>query len=1267
MLVLAEIAALYAAETGARPAPEPPALQYADFARWQRALPGTDEGRRQLAHWIERLADAPPMPDLPADRPRPAWPTGRGGQVTIALDRELTGELRALALQRGATVFTTMLAAFAALLHGRTGARDLVIGSGLANRRLPETHALIGMLVNTVALRIDAAGDPSAGELVDRVLASVLDAQEHQELPFEAVVQAVAPRRSAGRSPLYQTLFSFHDTPLPDLDAGGLRITPDETRPNGSAKADVNVVVVHRDGALQVLWEYSSDLFEPETAAAMAADYVALLRSFVARPGEPLSAHAGAAPPAHAYERDGTIAGVFADRVAEAPDAVALEWDGGALTYAELDAAADALARRLVAAGAGTGSRVGVCLERSGAMVVALLAALKAGAAYVPLDPGWPAPRLAALCDEADLAAVVTDMRVAARLPGRIAVLTPDAAPGAPTPDLALPAGRHGDAAYVMFTSGSTGEPKGVEVDQRAVLRLVRAADYVRLDSEQVILGLAPLTFDASTFEIWGALLNGGRLALAPAGTLSAAEIAEAMARHGVTTLWLTAGLFAAFVDVEPGALRGVRQLLAGGDVLSADHVERALALLPPGGVLVNGYGPTENTTFTCVHVMRPGEPVARPVPIGRPIPHTTVFVLDAGGEPADEGELWIGGDGLARGYLGAPDLTAERFVEHARHGRLYRSGDRVRRRPDGALDFLGRADRQVKVRGFRVEPAEVEAALERHPAVRDAVVVARGRAAEDRRLVAYVTGDELPADPAALLRAFLAEHVPRHLVPSAFVWLARLPLTPNGKVDRDALPEPAARAGGSGGGERLPAGGDAAEEAVAAVFAEVLGVPVGPGDDFFELGGHSLLAVQLFARIEARTGARLPLATIFAAPTVAGVAGAVRRARGDAAPTVTGAVRRARGVTAPVVRTASLIELSADGDRPPFFAVTAGDGNAVGFGALSRRLAGRRPFYALQPRGLDGRAPLLRTVEAMARAYEAEIRAVAPHGPYLLGGRCLGGIVAFELARRLSRGDEVGMVAVLDSLGPYWQPRSLTGAIAYDEVVNLCRLRARAAGLDLAGAALAAWLAEPADGASPPLNRYLHEAYRARPDVQRAFPDVTGADAIRIVDWAWITGREEMGLQPALLPAPTGAATKYVPQRESRRARFAARAGTALPDALDVALRGRSRRLALRRDERLATIAREAAARYRAGAYAGTVTLMRTAQYEENVEIARWHGIDRATIDEIPILGSHRSMLREPDVGSLAAALDGAIERALQASRTVNVPSGPAVASAAR
>jgi amino acid adenylation domain-containing protein len=862
------------------------------------------------------------------------------------------------------------------------------------------------------------------------------------------------------------------------------------------------------------------------------------------------------------------------------------------------------------------------------------------GGAYVPLDPAFPAPRLGLIAADAELALVCTESRFVGRLPDDVRLLCLDE-PG-PEP-LAEPAGRvpcpagPTDLAYVAYTSGSTGAPKGVQVTQRAVLRLVRGADYVELGRDQTLLALAPLSFDASTFEIWGALLNGGRLALAPAGSLSPYEIAAAVKRHHVTTLWLTAGLFHRFVELEPEAVGQLRQLVAGGDVLSPAHVRRALSLLPADGVLVNGYGPTEGTTFSCCHRMRPGDDVPALVPIGRPIANTTVHVLDDHGERLPVGvvgELCIGGDGVARGYLKRPELTAERFVPDPFRGdgaRLYRTGDLVRWRRDGMLEFLGRRDDQVKVRGFRIEPGEVEAELAHHPGVREAVVVARGDGADERRLVAYLAGDGLDR---AELRAYLSARVPAHLVPSAWVMLDRLPLTQSGKVDRAALPEPSP---GSARSRAVLA--DDLERTVAAIFEEVLEVgSVGPGDDFFDLGGHSLLAVRLFALIEDRLGSRLPLATIFDAPTVEGIAGAARRKR----------ERR---------RWSSLVPVASTGERPPFFAATAGDGNSVGFAALARALPAHQPFYALQPRGLDGRARLHTSVEAMARHYVRELRQIQAEGPYLLGGRCLGGLVAFEMARRLTdAGQKVALVGVFDSLGPHWEPRRITPDLFYDDVLNMCRLRARREGVEAAelGAPeqvelFVDWLRQPAPGVGEPVNRYVHEAYLQRLDVQAAYPEVPGADAMRLVDWAWISGRSEMGLQAQLLPELSPAAHELAHPTQGSASRERARAAaSSAADLVDVAMRGRSRRLATRRDRRLGEIANRAASRYRAGSYAGTVSLLRTAEFLDNIELARWHGVVGARVEEHVVLGSHRSMLRAPDVASLAATLDRCIATAL-------------------
>jgi acyl carrier protein len=475
---------------------------------------------------------------------------------------------------------------------------------------------------------------------------------------------------------------------------------------------------------------------------------------------------------------------------------------------------------------------------------------------------------------------------------------------------------------------------------------------------------------------------------------------------------------------------------------------------------------------------------------------------------------------------------------------------------------------------------------------------------------------------------------VPAHLVPSAWVVLDRLPLTSSGKVDRSALPEP------EPGRAVAPAPlADEVERAVAEIFAEVLELhSVGPGDDFFDLGGHSLLAVRLFARIEERLGPRLPLATIFDAPTVEGIAAAAR-----------GKAKRQRW--------SSLIPVSSAGSRPPFLAATAGDGNSVGFAALARSLPAHQPFYALQPRGLDGRAPLHVTVEAMAGHYIDELRHIQAEGPYLLGGRCLGGLIAFEMARQLTAADrEVALIAVFDSLGPRWEPRRVTPDLLYDEVMNLCRLRAAREG-EPAVASIDTpervdrfldWLREPAPEAGEPVNRYLYEAYIARPDVQEAYPEIAGGDAIHLVDWAWISGRSEMGLQERLLPEPSPAAN--APRRNgwSRLASVRARAASRGPDFLDVALRGRSRRLTARRDRRLGEIAVEAAARYHAGAYYGRITLLRSAEFLDNIEIARWHGVAGAEIEEHLVLGSHRSMLRDPDAASLAMTLDRCIQNAL-------------------
>jgi amino acid adenylation domain-containing protein len=1275
-LFLRELASLYRAELeGEEIASQPPEVQYRDFAAWQRELPSSEHGRRTLEHWREQLSEPPAPLELPFDRPRPLRQTYRGHTLRLTLPASLAEGLRTRARACGATPFMVMLATYAVLLARYGGAQEeLVVGSGLANRRTLASEQLIGMIVNTVALRLELRGDPTVQELVERVRASALDAHAYQDIPFEQVVEHLAPVRSANTAPLYQTLFSFHDAPVQTLSLPGATLIPRDALPNGSAKADLSVIVVNRSSkpttgatptgyehlaeeGLTVVWEYNSDLFEQSTAEGMLGHFRGLLEQFAANGDQRIASlkledehqleHRFAGP-ASAYERTATVAELFQARAAETPHAISVSFDGETLSYTRLERWSNRLAHRLRAWGVGRGSRVAVCMDRSLEMIVALLAVVKAGGAYVPLDPEDPSERLLQHMQALQISLVLTLGRHRNQVPGPVANLIcveddldlareSDLPPSSQTTAL--------DPAYVMFTSGSTGAPKGVEVTHRAIARLVRDPDYVKLGPQETLLGLAPIAFDASTFEIWGALLNGGRLVLAPPGLPALGELADLVVREQISTLWLTAGLFNRVVDDRPELLRHLRQLLAGGEALSPDHVRRALAVLPEGAVLVNGYGPTEATTFTCAHRLRPGDVVDGPIPIGRPIAGSRVYLLDGRGEPVPvgvPGELWIGGDGVALGYVDAPELTAERFREDpfsAETGaRMYDSGDRARWRADGTLEFLGRSDRQLKIRGHRVEPGEVEEALRTHPGIANAYVAQISRAAIERGLAAYLVArpDHNPTDEE--LRAHTAKTLPAYAVPAAWMRLERLPLTGNGKIDIAALPDPeTGPEGRRRSTEQVQM--DELERELVAIWQRSLDITdIHPDDDFFALGGHSLRAVELFDTIERRLGRRLPLTTIFEAPTVRGLALALRE----------DGWRAAHG---------SLVALTATGSRPPLFFMTAGDGNSVGYGALARNLGPDQPFYALQPRGIDGGAPLHNSVESMAAHYLRAIRRVEPNGPYLLGGRCLGALVAYEMARRLrADGQEVTLLAVLDSGGPERHTRRLADGTPFDQFMNGAVRRAEPAPElgDIFSAEgtqrLLSWLAEPVltgpDGT--PVNRYVHEVYRVRSDVRDAYPDLAGQDARALVEWMWISGRKEHDLAERLLPAPldrSNAAQLAPPGPVARVRRARTRVSWRTAEAVDLLLGKRRVDLAERRRERLRQASQRAWDGYRAGPYDGIITLIRSEEYRTHALLDHWYGPKTAGVVEHQVTGTHRSMLREPDVAALAGCIGALVD----------------------
>ncbi|HKH45326.1 MAG TPA: amino acid adenylation domain-containing protein, partial [Thermoanaerobaculia bacterium] len=910
-VLIDELRTLYAAFHAGRPSPLPALpVQYVDFAVWQRRLVEREALARDVEWWRSFLAGAPAALELPADRPRPLWSIHRGAVEPMSLPPALATGLHRLARQGDMTLFMILLAAFELLLARLAGVEDLVVGTAVA-QRTPEVERLIGLFVNLLPLRGDLSGDPLFTGLLARTRRATLEANDHQDVPFERLVAALEPVRDPGRHPLFQAALTLQNAPMPAAILPGLDLAIEQLD-TGTARFDLTLLLHEGEAGLTGALEHSADLFDRATVRRLLASFESLLAGIVDDPDRPVSLlpllsaaerwqilEVWSQPVERRHRTDRSdpsdrsddpsdpsdLAQLFARQAARTPEAVALVdlAAGTEITYRELARRSALLARRLRAAGAAPDVPVAVLLERSADMMVALLGVLRAGAGYVPLDLGYPRERLAWMLEDSGARLVVTRGDLAATLAAQgLEIVRIDDLPEDDTSEAPVVPVSPDSLAYIVYTSGSTGKPKGVASTHRGVTRVVIDPGYVELGPEETILQLAPVPFDASTFEIWGALLNGGRLAIFPAGPVSLRELSRALTRHRVTTLFLTTGLFHQMIDEEPQGLAGVRQLITGGDVVSVARMRRALEALP-GCRLIHAYGPTESTTFATCHPVTRADTARPTLTLGRPIPLTSVWLLDERLEPVPPGvpgEMYLGGDGLARGYWRLPERTASRFVPHPfatwPGERLYRTGDLARWLPDGTVDFLGRIDRQVKIRGFRVEPAEIETTLERHPGIVSAVVQPRDDGRGNKRLVAWI----VPAGPGVEkiaesdLLAWCREHLPAFMVPGAFVLMQALPLDPNGKVDRKALPEPDPGPRGRYVAPRTPLEGQ-----VAAVWSEVLKVNrVGAEDDFFELGGHSLLATQIVARLERELGIDLGLRAFFDEPTVAGVALAITR-----------------------------------------------------------------------------------------------------------------------------------------------------------------------------------------------------------------------------------------------------------------------------------------------------------------------------------------------------------------------------------------------------
>ncbi|HYH80099.1 MAG TPA: amino acid adenylation domain-containing protein, partial [Longimicrobium sp.] len=912
-----ELDALYGAFRRGEADPLPPLpVQYADYAAWQRRWVSGEVLRAQADYWTRTLAGAPAVLALPADRPRPAEQDHAGAAVGVEFDAALTAGLKALGRRHGTTPFMTLLAAWAAVLGRLSGQDDVVVGTPVANRGRPEIEGLIGFFVGTLALRVDLAGAPTVAELLARVKARALETQHHQDIPFEQVVELVQPARSLSHTPLFQVMLAWQSTPEAEVALPGLEHARAGGPASVTAKFDLSLVLSERGGRIAGGVAYATALYDRATVERHVAYLRRAVEAMVADEGQrvdrlpilPAEERARVVEEWNAAEAElpgeSRLHALFEAQAARTPDAVALSFDGRALTYAALNADANRLAHHLRTLGVGPDARVAICVERGMEMVVGLLGVLKAGGAYVPLDPAYPEERLRYVLDDSAPVAVLTQRSLHGTMRGLLAgsdvpVLDLDSSADwadRPTSNPEIEELAPGHLAYVIHTSGSTGQPKGVGVSHRNVARLFSTTDeWFRFGERDVWTLFHSFAFDFSVWEIWGALLYGGRLVVVAKDTArSPDEFYRLLCAEGVTILNQTPSAFRQLIAAQAASAEEhrLRHVIFGGEALE-------LATLAPWFArnddrrtrLVNMYGITETTVHVTYRplVAADAERVGAS-PIGRRIPDLRTYVLDGAGEPVPigvAGEMYVGGGGVARGYLNRPELTAQRFVPDPFStlpgARLYRTGDLGRWLADGTIEYLGRNDQQVKVRGFRIELGEIEARLCGHPAVREAVVMAREDVPGDQRLVAYwVGGEETDAEA---LRTHLSGILPDHMLPAAYVRLDALPLTTNGKVDRRALPSPDEMAFPRRGYE-APA--DETETALAEIWADVLRVErVGRRDHFFDLGGHSLLAVKVISRVRQVLGSEVALGDLFLRPVLADFARGIAQAGGAALPPI--------------------------------------------------------------------------------------------------------------------------------------------------------------------------------------------------------------------------------------------------------------------------------------------------------------------------------------------------------------------------------------------
>ncbi|MDZ8136599.1 MAG: amino acid adenylation domain-containing protein [Nostoc sp. DedQUE04] len=1024
---LGELSTLYAAFSTNQHSPLPKLpIQYADFAIWQRDRLQGKVLETQFNYWKQQLGGELPLLQLPTDNPRPAVATFTGAKQYFTFSKTLTDALNQLSQREDVTLFMTLLAAFNTLLYCYTDQEDILVGSPIANRNRAELEGMLGLFVNTLVLRNNLSGNPRFCELLHRVREVTLDAYAHQDLPFEKLVEQLQPERDLSRNPLYEVMFVLQNTPTSIQEVFGLTLRPLQLD-NGTAQLDIFLSMSESQQGLTGFLEYNTDIFEDATITRFISNFQTLLESIVVNQEQHISQLSLLTAQEREqllfewnkteadYPQNASLHQLFEQQVERSPDKLALINQTQELTYSQLNQRVNQLTHYLQKQGVGEKTLVAICLERSVEMVVGILAILKAGGAYIPLDPNYPVERLGFMLSDSQVSVLITQQEILEKLPVSSAkIVCLDIHKDEiiqESQENPVNTSKADHLAYIIYTSGSTGTPKGVLGTHRGTVNglhwLWKTYPFA---AEEVCCQKTAISFVDSVWEIFAPLLQGIPTAIIPdAIVLDPQLFIETLANYKVTRIVLVPSLLRLFFNSYSHLIKNLSHLklwITSGEALSIDLAQTFRKIMP-SAKLINLYGSSEvsaNVTYYDTSLLTDK---STSVPIGRPVDNTQIYVLNGHLKPSPVGvigELYVGGEGLARGYLNRLELTQERFINNpfVPGTKLYKTGDLARYLNDGNLEYLGRRDDQVKIRGFRVELGEIVAAIAQHPDVRESVVINQDQAQDSSRLIAYIVTDK--QDIVTELLPKLQQKLPNYMIPSAFVVLDAIPLTPNGKVDKRSLSastlatDQVIRQNVT---QSFVAPRNFTELGLVKIWENLLNTqPIGVTDNFFDVGGHSFLAVRLMAQIYDRFGHNLPLSNLFENPTIEKLATIVSQPFRDSS-------------------SSPLVAIQSSGSRIPFFCIHGAGGGIRNYFNLSRRLGEDYPFYALEHIP-DQEEPEIISVEKTAARYIQEIRQRQPNGPYLLGGFCYGGVIAFEMAQQLQRqGQMVGLLVVIDAILP--------------------------------------------------------------------------------------------------------------------------------------------------------------------------------------------------------------------------------------------------------